>query len=376
MKLKDLLACAMTGVLLCTSCIQDEAPNVEAAVDACYGENVQLANIDAENKKIDVYVPKSASFDALQLIFTLPDGASIKADSKLQTDIPPFYDFSEDLTRAFTVTSEDGAWKTTYQIQVITTELPTLFHFEALQENSSAPYDVLYENQRVNTEAKILQWASGNPGYKLTGMSNSREDYPTVQVSNGYLGKCVKLTTMSTGSFGEMVKMYIAAGNLFIGSFDLTNALVNAPKATKFGFPFYQRPQRLTGYYKYKAGSVYTEKGQATDAKKDRCDIYAIMYETDENTSFLDGENALTSPNLVLLAQIDPNDIVESNEWNVFDLPFKEMNNKKIDPQKLKEGKYKLAIVFSSSVEGAKFNGAVGSTLYIDEVELICETDN
>ena len=35
--------------------------------------------------------------------------------------------------------------------------------------------------------------------------------------------------------------------------------------------------------------------------------------------------------------------------------------------------KYKLGIVFSSSVDGAYFRGAVGSTLYIDEVELICE---
>ena len=33
----------------------------------------------------------------------------------------------------------------------------------------------------------------------------------------------------------------------------------------------------------------------------------------------------------------------------------------------------KLGIVFSSSVDGAYFRGAVGSTLYIDEVELICE---
>ena len=376
MKLKNLLACTVTGMLLCTSCIKDEAPNVEAAIDACYGENVQLANIDAENKKIDVYVPKSASFNALQLIFTLPDGASIKADSKLSTDIPPFYDFSKQSTRAFTVTSEDGVWKTTYQIGIIITELPTSFHFESLLENSNAPYDVFYENQRVDTETKILQWTSGNPGYKLTGMSNSREDYPTIQFNNGHLGKCAKLTTMSTGSFGEMVKMYIAAGNLFIGSFDLTNALVNAPKATKFGFPFYQYPERLTGYYKYKAGSVYTEKGQPVENKKDLCDIYAIMYETDESTDFLDGETALTSPNLVLLARIDPNDIVESDKWNKFNLPFKKMNDKEIDSTKLKEGKYKLAIVFSSSVGGASFNGAIGSTLYIDEVELICKTDN
>ena len=44
-----------------------------------------------------------------------------------------------------------------------------------------------------------------------------------------------------------------------------------------------------------------------------------------------------------------------------------------IDDTKLKNGEYKLGIVFSSSVDGAFFKGAVGSTLYVDEVELICE---
>ena len=44
-----------------------------------------------------------------------------------------------------------------------------------------------------------------------------------------------------------------------------------------------------------------------------------------------------------------------------------------IDDTKLKNGEYKLGIVFSSSVDGAYFKGAVGSTLYVDEVELICE---
>ena len=44
-----------------------------------------------------------------------------------------------------------------------------------------------------------------------------------------------------------------------------------------------------------------------------------------------------------------------------------------IDDTKLQNGKYKLGIVLSSSVDGAYFRGAVGSTLYVDELELICK---
>ena len=38
--------------------------------------------------------------------------------------------------------------------------------------------------------------------------------------------------------------------------------------------------------------------------------------------------------------------------------------------EKLQNDGYNLAIVFASSVKGDLFEGAVGSTLYIDEVEL------
>ena len=43
-------------------------------------------------------------------------------------------------------------------------------------------------------------------------------DYPTLQ-TEGYIGKGIRLETKSTGDFGEKVKMPIAAGNLFIGTF-------------------------------------------------------------------------------------------------------------------------------------------------------------
>jgi len=54
-------------------------------------------------------------------------------------------------------------------------------------------------------------------------------------------------------------------------------------------------------------------------------------------------------------------------------LPFEAVNGKSIDTGKLQNGKYKLSIVLSSSVDGAYFKGAVGSTLYVDELELISQ---
>ena len=61
----------------------------------------------------------------------------------------------------------------------------------------------------------------------------------------GKEGKCVKLETRLTGSLGALVKMPIAAGNLFIGEFDMTNALSKPLEATRFGIPFCYKPAQL-----------------------------------------------------------------------------------------------------------------------------------
>ena len=62
-----------------------------------------------------------------------------------------------------------------------------------------------------------------------------------------------------------------------------------------------------------------------------------------------------------------------TDQWTRFDLDFKLQNGKTINEDNLKAGKYKLAIVFSSSIQGAYFEGAIGSELCIDEVEITCE---
>ena len=376
MKIKTLTSCFFVALAL-SSCIQDEALNSEAAIDGCTGADVQLANINAKDKVVDVYVNNGADLSKQELMFNLPEGATIKANEAKSGDNGNIYNFSEgDNSRSFTVTSEDGKFSPTYRVNLKAPELPNSYHFEHLV-TTEEPFHIIYEESYSAKGAwQYLQWSSGNPGYKLTFMANGATDYPTVLVDGGHEGKCVKLETKDTGSFGAMVKMYIAAGNLFIGNFDVGKALSGASgalKATTFGFQFYKRPVGLRGYFKYKAGPVYTENGTPQNGPKDRFDIYAIMYEADENSFMLDGTNAKTSDKLVYLAQIKEEDAVETDTWTEFRLPFESQNGKVLDKQKLQNGKYKLGIIFSSSIDGDRFKGAVGSTLYIDEVELVCE---
>lgn len=78
------------------SCIQDEALNSEAAIDAVTGANIQLANIDAANKRISIYVPRQNAYAQQELIFTLADEATIAATPAYASDdvAANLYDFS------------------------------------------------------------------------------------------------------------------------------------------------------------------------------------------------------------------------------------------------------------------------------------------
>ena len=369
MKIKSVIA----GIMLClavTSCIQNEALNVEAAIDGCSGSDIQQCLIDPNEFTVQLYASRAADPSKININFNLPAGASIVPVQRFTEDGINTYNFKDENPRLFKVTSEDGAFSATYTIRLWQTEMPFTYDFETL--SSDNPYHKFTEdNPSSGTIIRRLELASGNPGFELTKMAKAPDGYPTVQVNGGVDGgKCVKLETKDTGSFGSMVKMYIAAGNLFIGSFEVGQALSgNAMKATHFGFPFFYYPLRLEGWYKYKAGPTFSSKG-----KKDECDIYGVLYETDDNVQFLDGSTSLNSPNIVALAR-NIKELPETDIWKQFNFKFEPQNGKSIDPDKLGKGIYKLAIVFSSSVDGAKFEGAVGSTLYIDKVT-IAHTSN
>ena len=374
MKIKSVIA----GIMLClavTSCIQNEALNVEAAIDGCSGSDIQQCLIDPNEFTVQLYASRAADPSKININFNLPAGASIVPVQRFTEDGINTYNFKDENPRLFKVTSEDGAFSATYTIRLWQTEMPFTYDFETL--SSDNPYHKFTEdNPSSGTIIRRLELASGNPGFELTKMAKAPDGYPTVQVNGGVDGgKCVKLETKDTGSFGSMVKMYIAAGNLFIGSFEVGQALSgNAMKATHFGFPFFYYPLRLEGWFKYKAGPTFSSKLKPVDGRKDECDIYGVLYETDDNVQFLDGSTSLNSPNIVALAR-NIKELPETDIWKQFNFKFEPQNGKSIDPDKLGKGIYKLAIVFSSSVDGAKFEGAVGSTLYIDKVT-IAHTSN
>lgn len=89
----------------------------------------------------------------------------------------------------------------------------------------------------------------------------------------------------------------------------------------------------------------------------------------------LDGHIATNNyehENMVAVAVID--DAHETDEWTRFELTFDYDRYKKtVDPTKLANGEYNISIILSASKNGDAFKGAPGSTLLVDDLELICK---
>lgn len=362
----------LMALLSLMSCIRDEAMNSEADITACkVSSEILLRAPIVSNSKVTLYVKDGTDLSAQAPEFTLTDGATIVPSSGTSLDFTK--------PQSYVVTSQDGQWKKPYTVEYVFSNPLTEYHFENIKyytdpddesENKRQFFQIFNDKMVDGTS---FEWGSGNAGFLITHSDAAATDYPTCQDDKGYIGKCAKLTTCSTGSLGAMFGAPIAAGNLFIGTFEID--MTNMAKSTHFGVPFRYAPKELVGYYKYKAGEKYTDaKNQEVSGKKDNFDIYAILYEVTSDVQYLDGTNSLTSDNIVSIARIT--DKKETNTWTRFAIPFQLRDGKTIDPVKLKSGHYNIAIIMSSSIDGATFNGAVGSTLYVDEMQLFYETNN
>lgn len=249
------IVCLLLGITL-VSCIRDEALNAEADILTCtVSGDILKRDPIIENNKVVLMVTADADLTHQAPEFTLTPGATISPASGTERDFTT--------PQSYTVTSEDGNWKKEYQVTYIIAGISSEYHFENVKDYKSSllkyVYNIFYEN---DSDGKwVMDWASGNTGFALTGAgTEDPASFPTSSYAEGKVGKCVKLETKSTGDFGSKLGMPIAAGNLFMGTFSVGNALTDPLKATMFGVPFEHIPTYLKGYYKYKAGEVYKDE--------------------------------------------------------------------------------------------------------------------
>ena len=223
----------LLGTMLCfglSGCIKNEPLNTEADIVKCILPPGILKSdpLITNNTVLLLILPGTAEIDHLAPEFELTPGATIKPKSGTVRDFTT--------PQTYTVTSEDGQWSKVYTVTVSQADIPTVYDFEHWRTANKyeTPYEVL---EPGNEEINI--WASGNAGFAIAaGNAAQPDDFPTFSTTDAYQGKlAAQLVTRSTGKWGALAGMPIAAGNLFIGTFDGSSAMADPLGATHFGLP-------------------------------------------------------------------------------------------------------------------------------------------
>lgn len=309
--------------------------------------NFNQAVIESENKKIYLLTgdPFHSQYFPLQITpeIEITAGASINPGSgeSITFDNP-------DDNVLYTLNAEDGT-QYEWNISLVSNQL------------SNSDFESWYEVQGLNgqpymepgvSESTTI-WATANKGTSIYGV------YGTVPLEEGD-NTLVKITT------GETTAVPVTAGTLFTGKFDFNKAIANPTdpkKATDFGVPFSYRPNALKIKYMYEPGDNYV-KATLKDPESffggfdvipldgsDQWKIFSYLEKRENDNITIIGELEFTSGDSIL----ELTELVLTYNYSSSDTPTH------------------ITVVFSSSKDGDLFTGAVGSTLIVDDLELIYE---
>lgn len=353
----------MLAVFTLCGCIKEELPNIEVDIEEVIYDAAQgIIDVKIAGSQIDIYLADAVDATHLALNFVLSEDASIEPNPVDITDYS--------VPQHFTVTSEDGVWSKTYTVKVVNSDFPQHFDFEHWRQESY--YFQPYELQG-DVEANI--WACGNSAYSFAVTNKDWRAFPTQPTFDAFIDEGESVEDITASGMKPRAallitkptpdaKIPIAAGNLFIGTFNASHE--NTLECTYFGLPFRHKLLSVSGYYKYKSAGATLKTGI-----DDECKMQAVVYLATDEVPHLDGTNVKTSPNIVGRGEWPSGASTEGDGYYPFHFDINYTAS--IDPQLLKEGAYKMSIIFSSSRNGDQFDGAVGSELYIDNVALTIE---
>ena len=326
--------------------------------------------IDDEKGTITFKVSKDAANEALILLpsITVSEKAVVTPASNVKQD------FSNNKKVEYTVTAEDGTMKK-YSVFISGTNKVVVYDFEdwTVDETQTTP--------EYQYPIAVGGWASCNQAVVfIKGFGASAQPNPityngpfpinkTEEAHGGnYAAELVSIdTTGSDNMLGQKVPK-VTAGSIFLGTFVAANALKDPMTTTLFGIEYTEKPLLVKGFFKYTPGTeFYNSNGVLEPDTKDECALSAVLYEVEDvKKETLDGNNIYTSDKIVASAVYTN---TGTSEYTPFELKLEYKKDKEYDPNK----KYKFAVIFSASKDGAAYNAAVGSRLLIDDVTIVNE---
>lgn len=315
------------------------------------------AVINNENLSVVLEIPAGVNLSEIS-IETLEVSSFAKADKKAGD----LLDLSTSQT--ITVVAEDGSEHIWTVKSFVASATPQLKNGDLnLWYKTASDY---YE-PGANATATI--WGTGNQGTQILNK------LATIPEDMGNNNLAAKMITLDNGKLAATFGTPISAGSLFTGVFNPDKIdPANPQAAIEFGTPFTGRPEKLRFKYTYVPGNVNKDKQGIVLDYPDACDIYALL------EIRLGGkiERLATA----WFRSSDTQSVLTSMELS---LTYGELDNSYPDYMKPLSNAYvsadsasfvlptHITFVASSSFDGANFSGAIGSTLVIDDIEMVYE---
>ena len=225
-----------------------------------------------------------------------------------------------------------------------------------------------YATSNSNDVETGLTWDSANEGTAdILGQSlvpTTPEE--TIKIS----GKAVRMES------GELLSNF-AAGNIYTGDFGSATITPVGAKL-KWGVPFESRPLALRGWYRYEPVAINRTSSSYSylSGQTDFCQIQIFLTNWEEQFEISTGDNrfvdtSMDNPSIIAYGGIVSQDNTTDNDGNVngyvrFTIPLEYRN--------LNDPTY-IVISGAASRYGDYFTGGLGSTLYLDELELIYDPE-
>ena len=342
----------------------------------------QVGSTQIKNDSIFVKVPE----DVYLIIRSDLRATNIKVSDYATVSPEPGekQDFSQPVQ--YTVSAEDGSTKI-YYVEVkpggaSDQQVPNS-HFNLWHEVSNGEKKYF----EIGKDTYDKTWATGNEGVAYAISLGSNAGYPTMPIETAPNQYAAELTTQNVGplaaSFGGKG---IAAGNIFLGQFEIGN-VTNAHPV--FGYPYSQTPKAFQVDYKYMpAKGLLNGKLKPVDGT-DKLDMYLIIEKREGGKVkrlgvawFRSGETQTeweTIEKEIIYAYGQAPEGLEDYQKRVLKYGV-DGNIQVTDPNQMPEATWgditidtptHFFVSFTSSYQGDYFIGAPGSKLIVDNFKLI-----
>lgn len=263
---------------------------------------------------------------------------------------------------------------TTYEYQLVATTGDVsetigkagTFTTETILALQNAGFEDWYKNDKIWYAASSSVFSAGNYMWDTSNPGGGKFGYnPTTGDTNVKHGG-----NYSAKLESQYAVFKFAAASLYYGRFNSLQGTSGAK--IDFGQAFTSRPTAFHGYYQYAPVAIDNvgsnqPSGTVSKGDMDICSIYIALSKkkyTVDNTDASTFINFANDDNIIAYGELPASDCVNTNgNWKEFTINLKYKN--------ITDKPSYLIIVCSSSKYGDYFTGGKGSTLYLDDFELL-----